>query len=106
MAETYELTQDILREREVPDVSAEPSTPAPPTSDEELTETIITYLRQMADGELDQAQETADLIVPFGRRAVEILDRIAVSEMPEPELANIPQQVLAGLIRDLRARMS
>jgi hypothetical protein len=105
MAETYEFTQDILREREVPDASAEDFVPVPPASDEELTETIITYLRQMADGKLDQARETADLIVPFGNRAVEILDRIAVSEMPEQKLADVPQQVLASLIRDLRTRM-
>ncbi len=36
-----------------------------------------------------------------GQRAVNILDRIAVSEVPEPELADIPTQVLTGLIRTL-----
>jgi hypothetical protein len=106
IAETHELTQDILQEREVPNTTVESFASAPPSSDEELAKNIIVYLRQMADGRLDQARDTADLIVPFGRRAVEILDRIAVSDMPEPELADIPQQVLAGLIRDLRTRMS
>ena len=38
--------------------------------------------------------------------AVDILDTIAVSEMPEPELADVPPQVLSGLIRNLRARIS
>lgn len=106
MAETYELTQDILREREVPNELEESVTSASRMTDEELMESIITYLRQMADGDLDQAKETADLIVPFGARAVEILDRIALSEMPEPELTHIPQQVLASLIRNLRTRVS
>ena len=63
-------------------------------------------MRQMADGELDEAQKTADLIVPCASRAVKILDRIALSEMPEPELSDIPQQVLSGLIRNLRTRIS
>ena len=39
-------------------------------------------------------------------KAREILDRIATSEMPEPELADVPQQVLSGLVRGLRARIS
>jgi hypothetical protein len=75
-------------------------------SDKELTKRIITYLRQMADGELDGAQEILNTVVPYGPRAREVLDRIAVSEMPEPELADVPPQVLSGLIRDLRTRIS
>ena len=105
MAETREVTQDILREREVPNAPADSVTPAYQASDEELTKTIITYLRQMADGELDQAQESAHLIVSFGTRSLDILDRIALNEMPEPQLADVPQQVLASLIRDLRTRI-
>lgn len=105
MAETYQLTQDILQERDVPNGPGG-GAPAFAISDKELTKRIITYLRQMADAELDEAQEISNTIVPYGPRAREILDRIAVSEMPEPELANVPSQVLSGLIRDLRARIS
>jgi hypothetical protein len=36
----------------------------------------------------------------------QIIDRIAVSEMPHTALADIPSQVLAGLIRELRARIT
>jgi hypothetical protein len=106
MAETYRLTQDILLEREAPDGPSDAAMSASEISDKDLTKDIIIYLRRMADGELDLAQETVELIIPAGARAVEILDRIAVSEMPEPELADIPPQVLAGLIRNLRARIS
>lgn len=60
----------------------------------------------MADDELDGGQTTADMIVPSGARAVKIIDKIALSEMPEPELADIPQQVLSSLIRNLRTRIS
>ena len=102
MAETYQLTQDILLEREAPNAAGS----ALEISDKELTKRIITYLRRMADGKLDEAQKTADTIVVCGPRAVEIIDRIALSEIPEPELADVPPQVLSGLIRNLRARIS
>lgn len=106
MAETHKLTQDILLEREVPNGQAENAPPVSRISDKELPKNIILYLRQMADGQLNQAQKTADSIAPTGDRAVKILDRIALSEIPEPELADIPQQVLAGFIRDLRTRIT
>ena len=106
MAETYQLTQDILKEREIPESIAGTSRPAPEISDKELTKNIILYLRQMADGELDEAQRIADSIAPYGRQAIKILDEIAISEIPEPELADVPQQVLSGMIRNLRTRIS
>jgi hypothetical protein len=106
LAETYRLTQDILQERDIPEGPDEATISVHKISDKELTKNIIVYLRQMADGELDEAQKTADLIAPYGLQAVKILDGIALSEMPEPELADIPQQVLSGLIRNLRTRIS
>ncbi len=106
MAETYTLTDDNLPERENQGEPAEAAMPASQISDKELTKNIITYLRQMADGELDGAQTTADMIVPSSTRAVKIIDKMALSEMPEPELADIPQHVLSSLIRNLRTRIS
>jgi hypothetical protein len=105
MAETYKLSQDILLERDETNGPAAPGVSASRMSDKELTKNIILYLRQMADGELSQARSTANLIVPCGRRAIKIIDKIALSEIPEPELADIPQQVLSGLIRDLRSKI-
>lgn len=107
IAETHKLTQDILQERDIPNELAE--TAEPPISklkEEELTKNIIMYLRKMADGELYEAQRIANHISPYGSQAVEIIDRIALSEIPEPELADIPQQVLAGLVRTLRTKVS
>jgi hypothetical protein len=106
MAETYELTQDILLEREVPNELSDVAKTASGTSDKELTKNIVAYLRQMADGNLNQAERIANSIVPSGSRALKILDGIALSEMPEPQLAGIPQQVLSGLIRTLHNRIS
>jgi hypothetical protein len=105
MAEAYQLTQDILREREEPTGAGELLARTAPASDEELTNSIITYLRQIADGDLDKAEQTAQLIVPFGKQSLEIIDRIAVSDMPDAKLAGIPPQVLSALIRDLREKV-
>jgi phage FluMu protein Com len=106
MNETHHLRQEILLEREVPEGPPGTGRPALEISEKELTKNIILYLRQMANGELDEATRTADSIVPYGRQAVKILDKIAVSEMPEPDLADVPPQVLSGLIRNLRTRIS
>ena len=106
--ETNRLTLDILKEREIPNAAGEPD-----ESDEkagtgfevsqvELRQYIIKYLQLMADSELYEAQKIAALIIPYGSRAVKILDKMDVSDIPEPELAGISQLVLSGLIKSLR----
>ena len=106
MAEMRIVEQNILSERETPDSPVEVAASTPEVSDKELTKNIIVYLRQMADGDLEQADRISSSIVPYGSKALEILDEIALSELPEPELADIPQQVLSGLIRNLRTQIS
>ena len=106
MAETYKLAQDILLEKETPAESANAAPTGSKMSNKELTKNIILYLRQMAGGELEQAEATAELIMPSAKKAAKIIDEIALSEMPEPELADVPQQVLSGLIRTLRSKIS
>ena len=105
MAETHKLTQDILKEREIPDGPPPLTGAVYQMGDKELTQQIILYLRQIVYGELDEAERIAALIAPFDHRAVAIIDRIALSEIPEPELADIPSQVLAGSIRTLREKI-
>lgn len=107
MLETFQLTRDILQEKATPDGPAGP-TPGSPSdiNDEKLTDLILRYLRQMANGDLDDAQRTADLIVPHRRKATLILDRLVTSKEPDPELEDIPKQVLLGYIRNLRTRLS
>jgi hypothetical protein len=105
MLETYRLTQDILEEKSVPEA---PGTAGlvPDINEETLTNHIIRYLRQMANGDLDEAQRTADLIVPHRRKAMTILDHLGKTYPPDPELEDVPQQVLLVLIRNLRTRIS
>jgi hypothetical protein len=109
-AEVDRLREKILDEKDVPEEGVVPKDrPAAPEpgdlSDAELTTFIISYLRQMADGELDLAEQTAKTIIPNGQNAVRRLEKIALSEIPEPEIADIPQQVLSGLIKSLRNRI-
>jgi len=106
ITETHKLTQDILSEKEALDGTPAGPVPEFQADKQQLTKNIITYLRNMVDGELNNAEDYAKLIIPFGSKAVKVLDEIAISEIPEPELADIPQQVLAGLIRELRTQIS
>ncbi len=105
MSETYRLTQDILKEKDVPEGPAAPAGAIYEMSEKELKKNIIMYLRQMEYGELDEAERTAALIAPYRSKVTEIIDRIALSEIPEPELSDITPQVLSGLIRTLRSKI-
>ena len=106
IAETHRIEQEILKEKsEVLEDTPEKSAPVYEVSDNELTKNIITYLRLMADGDLEQAERISSSIIHSGKRSLKIIDGIAVSEIPEPELADIPQQVLAGMIRTLRSKV-
>lgn len=104
MAETHKLTQDILKEREVPEGPPRAAGAIYQMGDKELKQNIITYIREVVYGELEEAERIAFLIRPFSDRATTIIDRIALSEIPEHELADIPPQVLAGTIRTLREK--
>ena len=114
MDETYKLSQDILLEKEIPAESVESDESSESAeamvfplkiSDGQLKKNIVNYLRQMAQGQLEEAEKAEGLITPCGQRAVEILDRIAFAEIPEPEIADIPPQILSGLIRELRGKI-
>ena len=114
MDETYKLSEDILLEKEVPaesDESGESSESVEvmvlplEISDEQLKKNIVNYLRQMAQGQPEEAEKAEGFIAPCGQRAVEILDRIALAEIPEPELADVAPQALSGLIRELRGKI-
>lgn len=111
MAETYKLSQDILLERDAPDTpdKKKPAVTRPipqfQSDEKQVTKNIIAYMRYMVNGELEKAQQVSELIAASGNNAIEELDKIALSDIPEPELADIPPQVLSGLIRQLRAQI-
>jgi hypothetical protein len=104
--ETRRIEQEILKEKaEVIDDSPERSVPVYEVSDNELTKNIIIYLRLMADGDLEEAERVSSIFIRSGKKGLKIIDSIAVSEIPEPELADIPKQVLTGLIKTLRSKI-
>jgi CRISPR/Cas system-associated protein Cas10 (large subunit of type III CRISPR-Cas system) len=110
--ETNRLTLDILKERENPegiaesDKSAEAAASGFEMSQIELKQYVVKYLRLMADSELYEAQKIAAIIKPYGARVVKSLDKMAGSDMLEPELTGISQLVLSGLIRSLKDQIS
>ena len=103
--ETFQLTQHILKEKGTSDDSS-PSSPVPGAGDDAVMEAIVRYLRQMADGDLDNAKQTVQTIAAHRREAKAILEQMATSDPAAPALEDIPPQVLSGLIRNLRTRIS
>ena len=103
MAETYQLTRDILQEREN---AAKGDTFSALIDDKKLQTRIISYLRKMRDGKLTEAAEIENQITPYGQQSLQLLDKIASSEIPEPELDDIPRAVLLTLIRNIRSKIS
>lgn len=101
MRQTRALQQEILHETAADDDVSHDTE----ETERELFKNIIIYLRQMADGELFQAEETEKKIAPFGAEANNILKKMAKAENPEPELADVAPKVLLGLIKGLAAKL-
>jgi|GEM_PF-341236 len=109
MRETYALQQTLLKQKEVPQEGAEiPQNQAHAPSgpdDRELLRQVVIALRNMVDGNIDQADTTARALTPHKKRAAGLLDRLAMTDMPEPELADVPPQVLSKFIKSFRAKL-
>ena len=112
LSETFQLTQDILQEKAMPEESEDvPATdeslfiPMEKMGDKDLAKEIVRYLRLVADGDLDKASEVVGILSAYGKQTLAILDRIAVSEIVDPALANIQPHILSGLIRSLRSQL-
>ena len=97
------LAQNLLHESKLPDEQAAPDR----TADEKSAiKYAIIYLRQMADGELVQAEQTFKHLKANKKTALRILASMARAERPEPELSDLPETVLQGLIRDVSSKLS
>ena len=103
MRETHSLTQNILHQTAVPEEALSTER----TADEKsVIKTVIIYLRQMADGELGQAEKTFKKLKADKKVALRLLASMARAERPEPELSDLPENVLQGLIRDAGNKLS
>lgn len=101
MQETRNLTGTLLHQT----ASASGTDEEVTAPDKELTVLIISYLRFMADGHIEDAQKTADKIVSCGNKAKIILENILRTDQSEPELADMPKKVLVGFVKGILAKI-
>lgn len=103
MRETYGLTQNILGQTDVPNDDAPPA--SGPVTEKELIKDLVAYLRLMADGELPQAETLMKKISREPKKSKNLLAKMLKAERPEPELQDIPERLLQGLIKDLGKKL-
>lgn len=98
--ETQNLTQSILHE-------VDTDTGGDFNEDEEkkLRRNIISYLKLMADGMLDEAEVSASRIAEFTPQALRILGQIDAAKEKPKQLAEIAPGLLSGMIKKLRAEL-
>lgn len=102
--QTQTLTRQILHETDTP---PEGIGSAGETVDEKaVIKLCILYLRQIADGELNGAENTISKLKIYKRTALRILSSMGRAERPEPELADIPDKILQKLIQDAGTKLS
>lgn len=106
MEETKHLTQEILSQSSSVPNEESPSTGSRTAQEKEIIKKCILYLRQMADGELASAQYTFSELKKNKKPALRILSSMARAERPEPELADLSDGILLGLIRDVSTKLS
>ena len=73
--------------------------------EKDLLKNLISYLRLMADGELSQAEIVVKKISHAPKDAKKLLAKMLKAERPEPELQDIPDRILQGLIKDLGKKL-
>ncbi|MBN1124135.1 MAG: hypothetical protein JXA82_03945 [Sedimentisphaerales bacterium] len=105
MRETYNLTQNILHETQTPAEGATLSNSSDPVPEKELIRRIIIYLRQMAEGKLEEADDMAGQLQSQSEQVKDLLKRMARTEQPEPELADIAPKILHGFMKGLYAKL-
>ncbi|MDD5135505.1 MAG: hypothetical protein PHP01_08860 [Phycisphaerae bacterium] len=101
MRETYHVTETLLQQVDEP---PEPGQEAN-IDEKTLTVRIIKYLAMMARSSFDEAQAAENKIFPYRKQAKRILENMLREGKPEPELADIPEKLLAGFIRNMLAKM-
>lgn len=106
MKEQKILTQTILKESANLDAALGSNAGNRTVEEKDVIKRCILYLRQMADGELGPAAKTLNELKKNKKNALRILSAMARSERPEPELADVTDGVLQGLIRDASGKLN
>jgi len=74
-------------------------------SSEDLHHFVINYCIDMAAGNLERAHKHADDLKRFGKLGAEAVKYFQIVQGAEPALANIPQPVVQGFLKDLADRL-
>lgn len=105
MQETYHLTHQILQQRHIDLDTSSSAEHADKAMEKNILKDCIIYLRLVADGHLQQAVERLEALKNHRKMALRILSAMGRAEKPEPELADIPEPTLQGLIRQACAEL-
>lgn len=126
LRETFKVQQQLNEHKEAPEQPGS-QTPAPAggalpfsdtdddlgfasstgrASDANITSLVEQYLVLMAKGSLDAATERADQIAAAGPKAKRVVEQMAMQDILEPSLANVPPSVISGYFKKLLARFA
>lgn len=100
MKETFKVSNELLHQTQEP-----PEDKSGNIDDKELAGRIINYLKLMADGSLDEAQNLAEKILPYRKSAKNILQQFLKAKTPLPGLQTVPKKVLDHYIKDMITKM-
>ncbi len=98
MKETHNLTKDILGETAMDEQADLPDE----ISEKEVIRQVIFYVRNMAEGRLERAEEIAAFLGNYPEKSADVIERMARTTRPEQELADIPPKLLAGFLKNLK----
>ena len=104
MKQTHSLTENILNETAAPKDAMDDDRDGV-IGERELLKYIIIWVRQMVAGQLSQAEATAGKLKKHGAAAKDIISRMRRSQSPESELADIPPNLLAGMMKQLYSQL-
>ncbi|MHC4386791.1 MAG: hypothetical protein ACYSUG_07340 [Planctomycetota bacterium] len=104
--ENENLTREILSQSDLPEDDPVAAANTRTANEKEIIKHCILYLRQMADGELGDAEYTFSQLKKYKKPVLRVLASMARTEQPEPELSDLPPSILQGLIRDVSTKLS
>lgn len=105
MQETFNLTQNMLHRNQM-SCNDDENDNSGKYNEKELLKSIIVYLRYMAEGKLEPAEGVVSKILSFKDKAKDILRRMARAERAEPELQDIPPELLRGFMKTLHLKLT
>ena len=106
MKETHSVTQFILHETAPIEGGPADKAGSEAAEKKEVIKQCIIYLREMADGDLMVGEQTLLDLRKHKKTALQTLASIARADRPEPELADVPDRILQGLVRDASIKLS